>query len=168
MSIGNQNFGIPRKYQNQIGIWYFCPNFLGIFLVFYRYLENDLLKIWLNIGIFGQKKIGFVFGFSGCHFIGIGLVLVCNFLKMASLLYLHITCTHRQLTGVHYEGARFVIGTLLRGLNGIAQIRTYSSKVRRHEDSHLADCKSTSTYPDADSYELYIRLQRATYVPTQC
>ena len=40
MSIGNQKFGIPRKYQNQIGIWYFCPKFLGIFLVFYRHFEN--------------------------------------------------------------------------------------------------------------------------------
>ena len=56
MSIGNQKFGIPRKYQNQIGIWYFCPKFLGIFLVFYRNFENDLVKIWLNIGIFGQNK----------------------------------------------------------------------------------------------------------------
>ena len=39
MSIGNEEFGIPRKYQYQIGIWYLCPKFLGIFLVFYRYLE---------------------------------------------------------------------------------------------------------------------------------
>ena len=56
MPIGNPKFGIPRKYQNQIGIWYFGPKFLGIFLVFYRYLENDLIKTWLNIGIFGQNK----------------------------------------------------------------------------------------------------------------
>ena len=56
MSIGNQKFGIPRKYQYQIGIWYFCTKFLGIFLVFYRYFENDLVKIWLNIGIFGRIK----------------------------------------------------------------------------------------------------------------
>ena len=40
MSIGNQKFGIPRKYQNQIGIWFFYPKFLGIFLVFYRHFEN--------------------------------------------------------------------------------------------------------------------------------
>ena len=59
MSIGNQKFGIPRKYQNQIGIWYFGPKVLGIFLVFYRKLENDLVKIWLNIGILGQNKIWF-------------------------------------------------------------------------------------------------------------
>ena len=39
MSIGNQEFGIPRKYQYQIGIWYLCLKFLGIFLVFYRNLE---------------------------------------------------------------------------------------------------------------------------------
>ena len=56
MSIGNQKFGIPRKYQNQIGIWYFCPKFLGIFLVFYRNFVNVLVKIWLNIGIFRQNK----------------------------------------------------------------------------------------------------------------
>ena len=40
MSIGNKKFGIPRKYQNQIGIWFFYPKFLGIFLVFYRHFEN--------------------------------------------------------------------------------------------------------------------------------
>ena len=56
MSIGNKKFGIPRKYQNQIGIWYFCPKFLGVFLVFYRYFENELVKIWLSIGIFRQNK----------------------------------------------------------------------------------------------------------------
>ena len=56
MSIGNQNFGIPRKYQNQIGIWYFCPKFLGIFLVLYRHFESALIKIWLKFGIFRQKK----------------------------------------------------------------------------------------------------------------
>ena len=55
MSIGNQKFGIPRKYQYQIGIWYSCPKFLGIFLVFYRCLEYDLCKIWLNIGIFSEE-----------------------------------------------------------------------------------------------------------------
>ena len=30
MSICNQKFGIPRKYQNQIGIWHFSWYFLGI------------------------------------------------------------------------------------------------------------------------------------------
>ena len=83
MSIGNQKFGIPRKYQNQIGIWYFFPKFIGIFLVFYRNvvasLPHVLVKIWLNIGIWGQNKIGLVFGFCVCHFIGIGLVSVCHF-----------------------------------------------------------------------------------------
>ena len=54
MSIGNQKFGIPRKYQNQIGIWYFCVKFLGILLVFHQNFENDRVKIWLNIGIFGE------------------------------------------------------------------------------------------------------------------
>ena len=91
MSIGNQNFGIPRKYQNQIGIWYCCPNFLGIFLVFYRYLENDLLKIWLNIGIFGQNKnqnknrFGIWFQWLPFHWISVWFWFVI-FLKMASLV----------------------------------------------------------------------------------
>ena len=44
MSIDNQKLGIPRKYQTQIGIWYFCPKFLGIFLVFYPHFENALVK----------------------------------------------------------------------------------------------------------------------------
>ena len=51
MPIGNQKFGIPRKYQYQIGIWYFCPKVLGIVLVFERHIEYDLLKLWFNIGI---------------------------------------------------------------------------------------------------------------------
>ena len=81
MSIGYQKFCIPRKYQNQIGIWYFYPKFLGIFLVFYRHFENAQCYNfgYLTIGIFGRIKIGLVFGFCGCHFIGIGLVLVCYF-----------------------------------------------------------------------------------------
>ena len=37
---------------------------------------NVLVKIWLNIGILGQNKIGLVFSFCACHFIGIGLVSV--------------------------------------------------------------------------------------------
>ena len=56
MLIGNQEFGIPGKYQYQIGIWYLCLKFLGIFLVFYRNLEYDLVKSWFNIGIFRQNK----------------------------------------------------------------------------------------------------------------
>ena len=40
---------------------------------------NVLVKIWLNIGILGPNKIGLVFGFCVCHFIGIGLVSVCHF-----------------------------------------------------------------------------------------
>ena len=56
MSIGNQEFGIPRKYQYQIGIWYLCLKFFGICLVFYRNLEYDLVKSWFNIGIFQQNK----------------------------------------------------------------------------------------------------------------
>ena len=80
MPIGNQEFGMPRKYQHQIGIWYFFSKFLGIFFVFCRHLEYGHIKVgfilvFLKIGI----QIGFVFGFSGCHFIGIGLVSVCHF-----------------------------------------------------------------------------------------
>ena len=55
MPIGNQKFGILRKYQYQIGIWYFYPKFLGNFLVFYRNVEYALLKIWLNIGILSAE-----------------------------------------------------------------------------------------------------------------
>ena len=40
ISIGNQKFGIPRKSQNQIGIWFFDSKFVGIFLIFYRHFEN--------------------------------------------------------------------------------------------------------------------------------
>ena len=77
MSIGNQEFGIPRKYQYQIGIWYLCPKFLCILLVFYRYLEYGLVNFFLVF--FGRIKIGSVFGFCGCHFIGIGFVSVYHF-----------------------------------------------------------------------------------------
>ena len=55
MSIGNQEFGLPRKYQYQIGIRYLRPKFLGIFFVFYRYLEYDLHKTVLIIGIFSEE-----------------------------------------------------------------------------------------------------------------
>ena len=79
MSFGNQKFGIPRKYQHQIGILYFCSKFLGIFFVFYRYFEKALLKIWLKIYIFCRIKICLVFGFCSCHLIDIGLASVSNF-----------------------------------------------------------------------------------------
>ena len=87
MSIGNQKFGIPRKYQYQIGVWYLCPKFLGIFLVFYWHLENDLHKIWLNIGISRQNKNRF-----GIWFLWLQISLVSVwfwfviFLKVASLV----------------------------------------------------------------------------------
>ena len=62
-----------------ISTYALCQIF-GIFLVFYRNHVYGPLKIWLNIGIFfGRKKIGLVFGFRGCCFIGIGLVFVCHF-----------------------------------------------------------------------------------------
>ena len=38
-----------------------------------------MLKFGLMLAFFGRIKIGLVFGFGGCHFIGIGLVLVCHF-----------------------------------------------------------------------------------------
>ena len=70
MSTGNQKFGtyLPRKYQYQIVIWYFFPKFLGIFLVLCRYLGNNLLKIWLNIGIFRQNKNWFGIWFQWLSF----------------------------------------------------------------------------------------------------
>ena len=75
MSIGNQKFGIPRKYKTKSVFGISVPNFL----VFYRNFVNVLVKIWLNSGIWGQNKIGLVYGFFVCHFIGIGLVSVCHF-----------------------------------------------------------------------------------------
>ena len=51
----------------------------GYFLGIYRYLEYGLVKIWFNVGIFRKNKIALVFGFCGCHSIGIGLVSVCHF-----------------------------------------------------------------------------------------
>ena len=38
-----------------------------------------MLKFGLMLVFFGRIKIGLVFGFNRCHFIGIGLVLVCHF-----------------------------------------------------------------------------------------
>ena len=83
ISIGNQEFGIPRKYQYQIGIWYLCPKFLGIFFVFYRYLECGLVKIWFNIGIFRQNKNRFGIWFLWLPFHWFRFII---FLKLASLL----------------------------------------------------------------------------------
>ena len=41
--------------------------------------STALLKFGLIPVFFGRIKIGLVFGFCGCHFIGIGLVSVYNF-----------------------------------------------------------------------------------------
>ena len=81
MSIGNQEFGIPTKkipipnrylvFLSQIS-WYF----LGILSAI---LSTALLKFVLILVFFGRIEIGLVFGFCGCHFIGIGLVSVCHF-----------------------------------------------------------------------------------------
>ena len=38
-----------------------------------------MLKFGLILVFFGRIEIGLVFGFCGCHFIGIGLVSVCHF-----------------------------------------------------------------------------------------
>ena len=60
MSIGNQEFGIPRKYQYQIGtksvFGIYVPNFLVFSWYFIGNLEYGLVKIWFNIGIFRQNK----------------------------------------------------------------------------------------------------------------
>ena len=66
MSIGNQEIGIPRNFF--VFSWYF----IGI-------LSTASLKFGLMLVFFGRIKIGLVFGFCGCHFIGIGLVSVCHF-----------------------------------------------------------------------------------------
>ena len=79
MSIGNQEFGIPRKYQSKSVFWYLCLKFLGISLVFIGILSTTLLKAGLILVFFDRIKICLVLGFCGCHFIGIGLVLVCHF-----------------------------------------------------------------------------------------
>ena len=54
------------------------------FLVFYRYFEKALVKIWLNIGILGGIKICLVFGFCSFHFISIGFDSVSNFQENGS------------------------------------------------------------------------------------
>ena len=74
MPIGNQKFGISRKYQYQIGIWYFCPQFSWYFLgILILNLVYGLLKIWLI------KYWYFLAGFRGCYFIDIGLALASHF-----------------------------------------------------------------------------------------
>ena len=71
MPIGNQKFGIPRKYQYQIDRYFvFLSKFLGIFLVFYRNLVFVLLKIWFNICIFRQNKNRFGTLVSICILLG--------------------------------------------------------------------------------------------------
>ena len=77
MSIGNKKFGKPRKYRYQIGFWYLCHKFLGIFFV--CIVGMVFIKFGKILVFFVKIKIGLVFGFCGCHFIGIGLVLVCHF-----------------------------------------------------------------------------------------
>ena len=52
--------------------WYF----LGILSVI---LSAAVLKFGLILVFFSRIEIGLVFGFCGCHFIGIGLVSVCHF-----------------------------------------------------------------------------------------
>ena len=72
MSIGNQEFGIGRentKTKSVFGIyvsnfWVFSWYFIGI-------LSTTFLKVGLILVFFGRIKIGLVFGFCRCHFIGI-------------------------------------------------------------------------------------------------
>ena len=56
----------------------------GILKVFYGYFEKALVKILLNIGIFGRMKICLVFDFCSFHFTGIGFASVSNFPKNSS------------------------------------------------------------------------------------
>ena len=81
MSIGNQEFGIPTKkipIPNLYSVFIFQISlyFLGILSVI---LSTALLKFGLILVFFGRIQIGLVFGFCGCHFIGIGLVSVYHF-----------------------------------------------------------------------------------------
>ena len=81
MPIGNKEFSIPGKYQylpNRYLVfmpeisWYF----IGILSVI---LSTALLKFGLTLVFFGRIKIGLVFGFCGCHFIGIGFCFGLSF-----------------------------------------------------------------------------------------
>ena len=85
MSIGNQKFGIPRKYRYQIGIWYFYPRFRGIFLVFYRYVECDcnLVKCWYFSAEY--KSVWFLVSVVAVSLVSVWFRFVI-FLKMTSLV----------------------------------------------------------------------------------
>ena len=52
-------------------------------MVFSWYFIGKLSKLFTKfvyiLVFFGRIKIGLVFGFCGCNFIGIGLVSVCHF-----------------------------------------------------------------------------------------
>ena len=81
MSIGNQEFGIPRKYQYQIGVWYLCLKFLGIFLVFYRNLEYDLVKSWFRFVIFLKKaSLASTHSQEPCEWFKHDLEVLCNYI----------------------------------------------------------------------------------------
>ena len=82
MSIGNQEFGIGTYQENTntksvFGIY--VSNFLVFSWYFIAILSTTLLKVGLVLVFFDRRKICLVFGFCGCHFIGIGLALVCHF-----------------------------------------------------------------------------------------
>ena len=84
MSISNQEFGIPRKYQYQIAIWYLCLKFLGIFWVFYRNLEDHLVKSWLLV-FFGRiKSVWYLVSVVAISLVSVWFRFVI-FLKVASL-----------------------------------------------------------------------------------
>ena len=53
MSIGNQEFGIPRKYQYQIGIWYLGMSQISWYFI--GNLEYGRVKIWFTICIFSEE-----------------------------------------------------------------------------------------------------------------
>ena len=66
ISIGNQEFGMPRKYQYQIGSWYliFISQIYWYFLgILSESVSTTLLKVGLILVFFGRIKIGLVFGF---------------------------------------------------------------------------------------------------------
>ena len=79
MSIGNQEFGIPRNTNTKFVFGIYVPNFLAFSWYFIGILSTTLLKFGLILVFLERIKIGLVFGFCGRHFIGIGLVLVRHF-----------------------------------------------------------------------------------------
>ena len=79
MSICNQDLVYQENTNTKSVFGIYVPNFLVFSLYSIGILSTALLKFGLILVFFGRIKIGLVFGFCGCHFIGIGLISVCHF-----------------------------------------------------------------------------------------